>query len=323
MPNLHCVFGGEPIESRDGESSEGAETRLTTGTIFTDKLFTGQREMAGLGIYHYGARFYSPKLGRFLSPDTIVQNFANPQTLNRFSYVINNPLRYTDPTGHVIPCEEGDVCQHPDPSPAPGGGGSGGGGGNGGGSPEDNCNNNPDCLFGDSVPAGWSTGVYCITSGCYFDGGPDISWTLEDWPTITVAVATAGCFVSGLCVSIVSTGTYSIYYNSVLTCLKIPLCASAIGAGGGVTVLGKIKPGEIPPGYVKIGNQINGRTLHTPNWTPELQAKFMEETKALGNPVFLADNPNLYPHSVLATEVNDLLKAGWTMILNTMMYPPK
>ncbi|HXQ38714.1 MAG TPA: RHS repeat-associated core domain-containing protein, partial [Anaerolineales bacterium] len=44
------------------------ETRLTTGTIFTDKLFTGQREMAGLGIYHYGARFYSPKLGRFLSP---------------------------------------------------------------------------------------------------------------------------------------------------------------------------------------------------------------------------------------------------------------
>jgi YD repeat-containing protein len=36
------------------------ETRLTTGSIFTDKLFTGQREMAGLGIYHYQARFYSP-----------------------------------------------------------------------------------------------------------------------------------------------------------------------------------------------------------------------------------------------------------------------
>ena len=50
------------------------ETRLTTGTIFTDQLFTGQREMAGLGIYHYNARFYSPKLGRFLSADTIVPN---------------------------------------------------------------------------------------------------------------------------------------------------------------------------------------------------------------------------------------------------------
>ena len=58
-------FGGEPIESRDGESLEGVgiqhyypfgETRLTTGTIYTDKLFTGQREITGLSIYHYGAR---------------------------------------------------------------------------------------------------------------------------------------------------------------------------------------------------------------------------------------------------------------------------
>jgi len=70
--------------------------------MYTDKLFTGQREMEGLGIYHYGARFYSPKLGRFLSADTIVPGYANPQNLNRFSYVLNNPLRYTDPTGHWV-----------------------------------------------------------------------------------------------------------------------------------------------------------------------------------------------------------------------------
>jgi len=110
MRNFYCVFGGEPIESRDGKSLEGVgeqryypfgETRLTTGTIFTDKLFTGQRDMAGLGIYHYGARFYSPKLGRFLSADTIVPNFANPQDFNRYSYVRNNPLRYTDPSGNI------------------------------------------------------------------------------------------------------------------------------------------------------------------------------------------------------------------------------
>jgi hypothetical protein len=45
------------------------ETRFTTGTMYTDKLYTGQREMrrpepvegTGLGIYHHGARFYSPK----------------------------------------------------------------------------------------------------------------------------------------------------------------------------------------------------------------------------------------------------------------------
>jgi RHS repeat-associated protein len=81
------------------------ETRFTTGTMFTDKLFTGQRQIAELGIYLYGARFYSPKLGRFLSADTIVPGYANPQNLNRYSYGLNNPSRYTDPTGHR-PCEE-------------------------------------------------------------------------------------------------------------------------------------------------------------------------------------------------------------------------
>jgi len=83
------------------------QTRLTTGTIFTDRLFTGQREMrrpepvegAGLGIYHFNARFFSPKLGRFLSPDTMVPGYANPQSLNRMSYVTNNPL--TSPFRHL------------------------------------------------------------------------------------------------------------------------------------------------------------------------------------------------------------------------------
>jgi len=63
--------------------------------------------MAGLSTYHYQARFYSPKLGRFLSADTIVPGYANPQNLNRFSYVTNNPLRYTDPTGHMMTDEGG------------------------------------------------------------------------------------------------------------------------------------------------------------------------------------------------------------------------
>jgi len=66
------------------------ETRFTIGAMKTDKLFTGQREMTGLGIYHYGARFYSPKLGRFLSADNTTPNPANPQKLNHFSYVTNN-----------------------------------------------------------------------------------------------------------------------------------------------------------------------------------------------------------------------------------------
>jgi hypothetical protein len=49
----------------------------------------------------YNARYYDTTLGRFTQPDTIVPNPLNPQSLNRFAYVLNNPLKYTDPTGHV------------------------------------------------------------------------------------------------------------------------------------------------------------------------------------------------------------------------------
>ena len=75
------------------------------GSSPTDRQFTGQRkEDASLGsLYDYGARFYSPVLGRFLSADTIVPSPANPQSLNRYSYVLNSPLKYTDPNGHYPP----------------------------------------------------------------------------------------------------------------------------------------------------------------------------------------------------------------------------
>ncbi len=51
-------------------------------------------------MYFYNARYYDSLLGRFLSADSIVPSPANPQSLTRYSYVLNNPLRYTDPTGH-------------------------------------------------------------------------------------------------------------------------------------------------------------------------------------------------------------------------------
>lgn len=70
------------------------------GAMPTDRLFTGQR-LDGTGLYYYGARYYDPAIGRFISPDTVVPDFRNPQALNRYSYVVNNPLRYTDPTGHA------------------------------------------------------------------------------------------------------------------------------------------------------------------------------------------------------------------------------
>ena len=62
---------------------------------FTSKGFDGE-----VGLYYYGARYYDPGLGRFITADTVVQSPSNPQTLNRYSYCGNNPVNRIDPTGH-------------------------------------------------------------------------------------------------------------------------------------------------------------------------------------------------------------------------------
>ncbi len=51
----------------------------------------------------------SPYINRFLQPDSIIPNPANPQAFNRFSYVGNNPINFNDPTGH-IGCKPGQRC---------------------------------------------------------------------------------------------------------------------------------------------------------------------------------------------------------------------
>jgi RHS repeat-associated protein len=67
----------------------------------TDYTFTGQKLDESTGLMYYGARYYDPALGRFISADPIVPEPGNPQSLNRYSYVLNNPVRNTDPTGHA------------------------------------------------------------------------------------------------------------------------------------------------------------------------------------------------------------------------------
>ena len=76
------------------------EDRDTGSSLNTDRKFTGQTEDEAAGLYWYTSRAYDPAIGRFVSPDPIVPVPGNPQALNRYSYVYNNPLRYTDPSGH-------------------------------------------------------------------------------------------------------------------------------------------------------------------------------------------------------------------------------
>ena len=61
--------------------------------------------------------FYSPGISKFAEPDTLILNFYNPQSLNLYSYTLNNPLKYTDPTGHrpiIDEDEYGNPIVNPD-----------------------------------------------------------------------------------------------------------------------------------------------------------------------------------------------------------------
>jgi RHS repeat-associated protein len=71
-----------------------------TCTFSPSNRYTGQILDEDTGLYYYNARYYDPELGRFVQADTIVPEPSNPQTLNRYSYVLNNPLAHTDPSGH-------------------------------------------------------------------------------------------------------------------------------------------------------------------------------------------------------------------------------
>jgi RHS repeat-associated protein len=79
----------------------GVSRYMGLSGMATDRRFTGQQQETALGLYFYNSRYYDPVLGRFVQPDTIVPDPANPQSLNRYSYVLNNALRYVDPTGHA------------------------------------------------------------------------------------------------------------------------------------------------------------------------------------------------------------------------------
>jgi RHS repeat-associated protein len=76
------------------------QVRWSGETVMPTKYaFTGQRQ-DGFGLMDYHARFYSSYLNRWIQPDDIIPDPVNPQDLDRYGYVRNNPIRYIDPTGH-------------------------------------------------------------------------------------------------------------------------------------------------------------------------------------------------------------------------------
>jgi len=67
--------------------------------LFLGRGYTGHEHLQQFGLINMNARLYDPAVGRFLSPDPYVQDPGNSQNYNRYSYCLNNPLKYTDPSG--------------------------------------------------------------------------------------------------------------------------------------------------------------------------------------------------------------------------------
>jgi len=98
-------LGSVSVASGAGASLLGTQRfdpwgKVLSGALSqTRKNYTGQY-LDTTGLLYYHARYYDPTLARFVSADSLVSKHENSQAFNRYSYVTNNPLRYTDPTGH-------------------------------------------------------------------------------------------------------------------------------------------------------------------------------------------------------------------------------
>jgi RHS repeat-associated protein len=93
-----------PFGARRGANWQGIPTTQDYTAIqsSTRQGFTGHEMLDAVGLIHMNGRVYDPTLGRFLSPDTVVQSLASSQSINPYSYAWNAPLRYVDPSGHSL-----------------------------------------------------------------------------------------------------------------------------------------------------------------------------------------------------------------------------
>ena len=103
-----CNETGQKLE----EMSFDAWGRRRNPTNYTDfnvaasnylnRGFTGHEHLNAFGLIDMNGRVYDPVLGRFLSPDPYVQMPGFTQSFNRYSYCLNNPLIFTDPSGEAV-----------------------------------------------------------------------------------------------------------------------------------------------------------------------------------------------------------------------------
>jgi RHS repeat-associated protein len=212
--------------------------RYTAGTTPTSFNFTGQRKDSGSGLLFYNARWHDPAVGRFLQPDTIVPQPGDPQSLNRYSYVLNNPVRYIDSSGHCGPLTP--VCL----------------GLLLGGMALLLQGDSPDLNVTPEDVASQRLGGALVVGGADLAGGSALAGTVG--VTQAGTAATAAC-ADGDCTNEVQTATSAAQTtaNSAQTIMNGSQIAANTG-NQGLTVLGRY------PTYLQVGERLKANVLNDP-----------------------------------------------------------
>lgn len=74
-----------------------------TGTVENPYTYTGREWEEAIGLYYYRTRFYDAEVGRFLTKDGFDGFIDRPMSINKYNYLENNPINFSDPTGEILP----------------------------------------------------------------------------------------------------------------------------------------------------------------------------------------------------------------------------
>jgi RHS repeat-associated protein len=83
-------------------TTDGSDDPIGSITSQTTRSFTGHEQLTEVGLVHMNGRVYDPLLGRFGAPDPMTESPYSTQGWNRYAYVGNSPLNFTDPSGYCF-----------------------------------------------------------------------------------------------------------------------------------------------------------------------------------------------------------------------------
>jgi RHS repeat-associated protein len=102
LGTIHTITNGTGTACYDATFTPYGQEMLNPNisqTCSSNYRFTGYEYDSETGLYYAKARYYNPRLGRFMTTDPLSGNVSNPQSINRYAYVSNNPTNAVDPSG--------------------------------------------------------------------------------------------------------------------------------------------------------------------------------------------------------------------------------